>query len=61
MSNLVNSVIYEQLISEAMDYIDSGDLSSTPLEQTLVNDISRDDMEALENHLVEAREILRDE
>lgn len=61
MSHEANVIHTSNLIDEAMDYIEGGDLSSTPLETILRNDINRDDMEALENHLIEARELLREE
>lgn len=57
VSNLVN----EALIEEAWDYINSGDLSSTPMEKMLEEDIKNYDMEALWAHLVQAREFLRTE
>lgn len=57
MSNAIN----EALFLEAQDYIDSGELSSTPMEGMLENDIKNNDLESLWAHLLEARDFLRDE
>ena len=57
MSNVVN----EALLTEAQELINSGELSSTPMEGMLENDIKMGDLEALWQHLIQAREFLRDE
>lgn len=57
----MSSIVNDALIEEAWDYINSGDLSSTPLEKALENDINTNDLEALWAHLQDARDMLRDE
>lgn len=57
MSNDVNS----KLIEEAQEYITSGELSSTPIEKMLEEDIKHGDLDALWHHVVEARNFLRDD
>jgi len=57
MSNLTN----DNLIEEAMDYINSGELSSTPLEKLIEQDIKNVDLDSLWYHVLEARNILRDD
>lgn len=57
MSNQQN----DSLLEEAQDYIDSGDLSSTPLEEMLERDIKTGDLESLWHHVIEARAMLRDD
>lgn len=57
MSNLVN----ERLLEEAQSYIDSGELSSTIMEGILEADIKNNDLEALWEHLMQVRDILREE
>ena len=55
MSDISN----DNLVTEARDYIDSGDLSSTPLEGVLEADLKSNDMEMLWVHLMQARDMLR--
>ena len=57
MSNTVN----DSLIDEAMDYINSGDLSSTPMEAMLEQDIKSGDLDSLWQHILQARNFLREE
>lgn len=57
MSNDVNT----SLVEEAWEYINSGDLSGTRLDLALEHDINTDDMEALWEHLLQARDLLREE
>ncbi len=57
MSDAVNSALME----EAIEYINSGELSSTPMEGMLEEDIKRGDLEALWQHIVEVRNFLREE
>lgn len=57
MSNALN----EALLTEAQEYINSGELSSTPMEGMLENDIKNNDLESLWAHLINVREFLREE
>lgn len=57
MSNSVNTT----LIEEAEEYIHSGELSSTPMEGMLENDLKTGDMESLWRHIAEVRDFLRSE
>lgn len=52
---------YLGLVDEAREYIDSGELSSTPLEGILEADLKAKDYEALWHHLIQARDLLREE
>lgn len=49
------------LLEEAADYINSGDLSSTPMEEMLERDIESGDLTALWEHLKQVRDYLRQE
>lgn len=49
------------LIAEAEDYINSGDLSSTVLEKMMMEDIKTGDVTALWYHVLEARNMLRED
>lgn len=57
MSQTENS----NLLDEATEYINSGDLSSTPLEKMLHNDLLQGDMTALWQHVLAARNFLRED
>lgn len=57
MSNAAN----DSLIDEAMDYINSGDLSSTPMEEMLEHDIESGDLTSLWGHILEVRNFLRED
>lgn len=57
MSNTVN----DTLLEEALEYCNSGDLSSTPLEKLILNAIDRNDLEAVRKYVIEARNLLRDQ
>ena len=57
MSHEVNT----NLIEEANEYINSGELSSTPLQGMLEADVKSGDMTGLWQHVVEARNMLREE
>lgn len=57
MSNTTNT----SLLEEARDYLDSGDLDSTPLRGMIEADIKANDLEALWAHVLQARDMLRDE
>lgn len=56
MSNTSN----ETLLLEANSYLD-GSLSSTPLEGMIKADIEANDLEALWKHVIQARDLLREE
>lgn len=49
------------LIEEANEYLNDGSVSSTFLEELLRADLENDDMESLWRHIVQVREMLRDE
>lgn len=55
------STLADSLLKEALGYIASGDLTSTPLEGMLESDIANKDYESLWQHILQAREMLRDE
>lgn len=57
----MSSAVNEALLLEAQDYINSGELSSTPMEGMLENDIKHGDLEALWAHIIQVRSFLRDE
>lgn len=57
MSNAIN----EALLLEAEEYINSGELSSTPMEAMLEEDIKHGDLQALWQHIMEVRDFLREE
>lgn len=57
MSQEVNSTLLE----EAQDYITSGDLSGTNLDRALELDIHMNDLDSLWQHILEARDLLRDD
>lgn len=57
MSNEVNT----NLIEEAQEYVSSGELSGTPLQDMLEADLKTGDLQALWFHVVEARNMLREE
>ncbi len=57
----MNSVLSDDLLKEALSYIVSDDLASTPLEGMLEADIANKDYESLWQHILQAREMLRDE
>lgn len=57
MSTDVNT----NLIEEAQEYVQSGELSSTPLQGMIEADLEHGDLTALWYHVVEARNLLRDE
>lgn len=57
----ISNAVNEALLLEAHELIHSGDLSSTPLEGMLENDLKSGDLEALWQHLIEARNFLREE
>lgn len=57
MSDLVN----DQLIDEAQEYINDGSVSSTPMQGMLENDLMSNDLEALWHHIVQVRDMLREE
>ena len=57
MSHKVN----DTLIEEAKELINSGELSSTPLEKMLEADLQANDLDSMWRHLVEARDFLRDD
>lgn len=57
MSNMVN----DNLILEAQEYINSGELSSTGLDYAMASNLAHNDLEALWKNVIEARNLLRDE
>lgn len=57
----MSSAVNEALLLEAQEHINSGDLSSTPMEGMLENDIKNGDLESLWAHLTEVRNFLRPE
>lgn len=57
MSNAIN----ETLLFEAEEWINSGELSSTPMEAMLEEDIKHGDLQALWQHIMEVRDFLREE
>lgn len=49
-----------QLIEEANSYL-TGDLSGTPLEGMIEADLDANDLDMLWSHIMDARDMLRDE
>jgi hypothetical protein len=51
----------DQLIEEAQEYINSGELSSTPYQDALEADLKYSDLDSLWHHIILVRDFLRED